>query len=38
MGTMMNRGVTSSEDLYKMPIETQNYVPKVLSYYKEYSR
>ena len=37
-GTMMNRGVTSAEDLYKMPIETQNYVPKVLSYYKEYSR
>ena len=38
MGTMMNRGVTSAEDLYKMPIETQNYVQKVLSYYKEYSR
>ena len=37
-GTMMNRGVTSAEDLYKMPIKTQNYVPKILSYYKEYSR
>lgn len=37
-GTMMNRGVTSADDLYKMPLETQNYVPKVLSYYKEYSR
>ena len=37
-GTMMNRGVISSEHLYKMPLETQNYVPKVLSYYKEYSR
>ena len=37
-GTMMNRGVTSAEDLYKMPIETQNYVPKVLSFYNEYNR
>lgn len=32
-GTMQNRGVTSSADLYKMPLETQNYVPKVLGYY-----
>lgn len=37
-GTMMNRGVTSAEDLYKMPTETQNYVPKVLAYYSEYCR
>lgn len=35
-GTMMNRGVTSADELYKMPSETQNYVPKVLNYYKEY--
>lgn len=32
-GTMQNRGVTSSADLYKMPKETQNYVPKVMGYY-----
>ena len=32
-GTMDRRGVTSSADLYKMPAETQNYVPKVLGYY-----
>lgn len=31
---MMNRGVNSIEDLYKMPRETQNYVPKVMNYYK----
>ena len=37
-GTMMNRGVISSEHLYKMPLETQNYVPKVLTYYDEYNR
>lgn len=35
-GTMMNRGVTSAYDLYKMPTETQNYVPKVLAYYNNY--
>ena len=35
---MMNRGVISSEHLYKMPLETQNYVPKVLTYYDEYNR
>ena len=33
-GTMRNRGVTSADDLYKMPLETQNYVPKVMGYYK----
>lgn len=32
-GTMQNRGVKSSSDLYKMPKETQNYVPKVMGYY-----
>lgn len=32
-GTMKNRGVSSAEDLYKMPQETQNYVPKVMGYY-----
>ena len=31
---MMNRGVTSINDIYKMPKETQNYVPKVMSYYR----
>lgn len=31
---MMNRGVNSIADLYKMPRETQNYVSKVMSYYK----
>lgn len=31
---MMNRGVTSINDIYKMPKETQNYVPKVISYYR----
>lgn len=31
---MMNRGVRSINDLYKMPKETQNYVPKVMSYYR----
>lgn len=36
-GTMLNRGVTSADELYKMPAETQNYVPKVLNYYKEFS-
>ncbi|MBD7913134.1 lytic transglycosylase domain-containing protein [Clostridium cibarium] len=33
-GTLQRRGVTSSSDLYKLPKETQNYVPKVMSYYK----
>lgn len=33
-GTMQRRGVSSSDDLYKMPEETQNYVPKVMGYYK----
>ena len=33
-GTMSKRGVTSPEHLYKMPEETQNYVPKVMRYYK----
>ena len=33
-GTMQKRGVSSSNDLYKMPEETQNYVPSVLRYYK----
>ena len=33
-GTMQKRGVTSVEHLYKMPKETQNYVPKVMEYYK----
>lgn len=31
---MMNRGVKSIDDIYKMPKETQNYVPKVMSYYR----
>lgn len=33
-GTMQRRGVSSSSDLYKMPEETQNYVPKVMGYYR----
>lgn len=33
-GTMQKRGVSSAADLYKMPQETQNYVPKVMGYYK----
>lgn len=32
-GTMQRRGVSSASDLYKMPEETQNYVPKVMGYY-----
>ncbi|WP_160683919.1 lytic transglycosylase domain-containing protein [Clostridium sp. C2-6-12] len=32
-GTMQKRGVRSASDLYKMPQETQNYVPKVMGYY-----
>lgn len=35
-GTMKNRGVLSAKDLYKMPKETQNYVPSVLAYYNGY--
>lgn len=31
---MMRRGVRSLEDIYLMPKETQNYVPKVMKYYK----
>lgn len=34
-GTMERRGVKSENDLYKMPKETQNYVPKVLKFYSE---
>ena len=30
-GTMERRGVTSTNDLYKMPEETQNYVNKIMS-------
>lgn len=33
-GTMQKRGVSTGSDLYKMPEETQNYVPRVLGYYK----
>lgn len=36
-GTMERRGVKSSSDLYKMPQETQNYVPKILENYRYYS-
>ena len=34
---MMNRGVKSMADIYKMPKETQNYVPKVMSYYRGFA-
>lgn len=34
---MMNRGVKSIADIYKMPKETQNYVPKVMSYYRGFA-
>ena len=34
---MMNRGVKSMADIYKMPKETQNYVPKVMSYYRGFT-
>lgn len=30
---MANRGVKSIDDIYKMPSETQKYVPKVMKYY-----
>lgn len=33
-GTMQKRGISSSSDIYKMPQETQNYVPKVMGYYR----
>lgn len=33
-GTMSRRGVTSVNDLYKMPQETQNYVSKVMGNYR----
>ena len=33
-GTVARRGVTSVNDLYKMPKETQNYVKKVMATYK----
>jgi soluble lytic murein transglycosylase-like protein len=33
-GTMQKRGVSSANDLYKMPKETQSYVPKVMGYYR----
>lgn len=32
-GTVQARGVTSVADLYKMPEETQNHIPKVMNYY-----
>ena len=32
--TMQKRGVSSASDIYKMPEETQNYVPNVMGYYK----
>ena len=35
-GTMERRGVKNSSDLYKMPEETQNYVPSILAYYNNY--
>lgn len=33
---MANRGVNSINDIYKMPKETQNYVPKVMRIYRGY--
>ena len=36
-GTMERRELTL-QMIYKMPQETQNYVPKVLAYYKEYKK
>lgn len=35
-GTMQRRGVTSTKDLYKMPSETRNYVPRVMGYYRDF--
>ena len=37
-GTMQRRGVSSAGDLYKMPEETQNYVPNVMGYYQSQVR
>ena len=37
-GTIQRRGVSSAGDLYKMPEETQNYVPKVMGYYQSQVR
>ncbi|MGL5869462.1 lytic transglycosylase domain-containing protein [Clostridium chrysemydis] len=36
-GTMQRRGVSSTNDLYKMPSETRNYVPKVMGYYRDFA-
>lgn len=36
IGTVQNRGVSSASELYKMPKETQNYVPSVLKYYNNF--
>lgn len=33
-GTILNRGVSSSSELYKMPSETRNYVSKVMASYR----
>lgn len=33
-GTLQRRGVTKSSEIYKAPKETQNYVKKVMDYYK----
>lgn len=37
-GTVRRRGVTSLQDIYKMPKETQNYVKKVMNYYNKNSK
>lgn len=34
-GTLQSRGVKSISDLYKMPTETQNYIPKAMKFYLE---
>jgi soluble lytic murein transglycosylase-like protein len=34
-GRMAQRGVKSPSDIYKMPKETQNYVPKVMNIYRQ---
>lgn len=31
-GTLQRRGVSSASDFYKLPSETQNYVPKIMGY------
>lgn len=33
---MDKRGVKSIDDIYKMPTQTQNYVPKVMKYYEQF--